>query len=92
MPEEFLTEAHNLEDTLRYADLNRVQTAAEAMRPAVSVFPTDLVKDAFHKMHDHQLSGLPIVDEQYRVTGYLSMHDLLALYNHNRKSPNLQSE
>lgn len=92
VPEDFLAEAHSLENALHYADLSRAHTAAQAMRPAVWVCETDLVKDAFRKMHDHQLPGLPIVDEQNHVTGYLSLLDLLALYNQSRKIAQPESE
>lgn len=92
VPEDFLAEAHSLENALHYADLSHAQTAAEAMRPAVSVYKTDRVKDAFRKMHDHLLDGLPIVDEQNHVTGYLSLLELLALYNQNRQDAISQSE
>jgi len=79
-PEEFLSEAHDLEDALHFAHLSRTQSAADAMIPAVWVKEEDLLKDAFQKMHDHQLSGIPIIDDRYQVTGYINLLELLATY------------
>jgi CBS-domain-containing membrane protein len=75
-----LSEAHDLEDALRYAHLSRTQSAKDAMIPAVWVKKDDTLKHAFQKMHDHQLSGIPIIDERYQVTGYINLLELLAIY------------
>jgi CBS-domain-containing membrane protein len=37
------------------------------------------VKEAFHRMHDNRLPGLPIVDEGYHVIGYINLLELLSL-------------
>jgi CBS domain-containing protein len=79
-PEEFLSETHDLEDALHFAHLSRTQSAADAMIPAVWVKENDTLKDAFRKMHDHQLSGMPIIDDRYQVIGYINLLELLATY------------
>jgi CBS-domain-containing membrane protein len=30
-------------------------------------------------MHEHRLSGLPVVDEKYHVVGYINLLELIAL-------------
>lgn len=80
IPEEYLSETRGWEDALHFADLSRTQTAGDAMRPAIFVQRDDRVKDAFHNMHRHKLSGIPIVNEQHKVTGYINLLELLALY------------
>jgi CBS domain-containing protein len=39
----------------------------------------ETVKDAFERMHEHRLSGLPVVDERYHVVGYINLLELLVL-------------
>jgi CBS domain-containing protein len=80
VPEEFLSETRDVEDALHYADMSRTQTAGDAMIPPVSVTRNDQVRDAFRKMHDHKLSGIPIVNQGNEVTGYITLLELLVLY------------
>lgn len=80
IPEEYLSETRDWEDALHFADLSRTQTAGDAMRPAIFVRRDDRVKDAFHNMHRHKLSGIPVVNEHHKVTGYINLLELLALY------------
>ncbi len=87
-PEEFLSEAHDLEEALRFARLSRTQTAADAMIPAVWVKENDTLKEAFQRMHDNQLSGLPIINDHYEVTGYINLLELLAAYAGSQEQQN----
>ena len=87
-PEEFLSEAHDLEEALRFARLSRTQTAADAMIPAVWVKENDTLKDAFQRMHDNQLSGLPIINDHYEVTGYINLLEVLAAYAGSQEQQN----
>ncbi len=80
IPEEFLSDSTDREGALHFADLSRTQPAGEAMIPAVSVKEGDRIRDIFHKMHHHTLSGIPIVNEQNQVIGYINLIELLALY------------
>lgn len=80
VPEEFLSEARDLEHALAYARLKGIRTAGDAMIPAIWVNLDDTVKDAFGKMHDHRLSGLPIVNDHYEVIGYIDSLELLTVY------------
>lgn len=79
-PEEFLSETHDLENALHFARLSKTDTASDAMIPAVFVKEEDTLKSAFQKMHDNQLSGIPIVNDRYEVTGYINLLELLATY------------
>jgi CBS domain-containing protein len=86
VPEEFLSETHDQEGALRYAKLTATRTAGDAMLPAVWVKENDTLKDAFQKMHDNKLSGIPIVDDRYEVTGYINLLELLAIYARSQKT------
>lgn len=78
MPEEFLSEVTDIEEAMQYADKSRMRTAADAMQEPVWVKPEETVKDAFRHMHENRLSGLPVVDDRYRVIGYINLLELMA--------------
>lgn len=79
MPEEFLREIHDLEEAMEFAERTRVRTAADAMSDPVWVKQGETVKDAFERIHEHGLAGLPVVDERYHVVGYINLLELIAL-------------
>jgi CBS domain-containing protein len=78
-PEEFLSEIHDLEKAGEFANLSRMRTAADAMSEPIWVKQGDTVKDAFKLLHEQGLPGLPVVDEQYHVVGYINLLELLAI-------------
>jgi len=78
MPEEFLSEVTDLEEAMQYAEKIRMRVAADAMQEPVWVKPEETVKDAFRRMHENRLSGLPVVDDRYRVVGYINLLELMA--------------
>jgi CBS domain-containing protein len=78
MPEEFMSEVTALEDVMQYADKSRMRTAADAMQEPVWVKPEETVKDAFKRMHEYHLSGLPVVDDKYHVVGYINLLEVMA--------------
>lgn len=87
MPEEFLSEIHDLDEAIAYANRSRMRTAADAMQDPVWVKQGETVKAAFKRMHEHKLSGIPVVDERYHVIGYINLLELLALcFQENEKS------
>lgn len=79
MPEEFLSEITDLEHAMQFAQMSGVRTAADAMHDPVWVKHGETVKDAFKRMHEHHLSGLPVVDDRYHVVGYINLLELMAV-------------
>jgi CBS domain-containing protein len=79
LPEEFLSKIHDLDEAMEFADRSRMRTAADAMRDPIWVKQGETVKDAFKRMHEHKLSGMPVVDEQYHVVGYINLLEIIAL-------------
>lgn len=79
LPEELLREVTDLERVAEFAAKTRIRTAADGMQQPVWVRETDTLKQALMRMHEHRLSGLPVVDEMYHVVGYV---DLLGLLVH----------
>lgn len=82
VPEEFLGEITDLKGALKYAEHIGARTAADVMVPPVSVHPHETVRDAFERMHVHDLNGLPITDAGEVVTGYVDQLELLVVWVH----------
>ncbi|PKO23673.1 MAG: hypothetical protein CVU38_02765 [Chloroflexi bacterium HGW-Chloroflexi-1] len=79
LPEEFLSEVTDLERVMEFADRSRMQLAADAMQEPVWVKRGETAKDAFKRMHEQRISGLPVVDDHYHVVGYINLLELLAV-------------
>ena len=79
LPEEFLKEITDMEKSIAFANKARALTARDTMRPPAWVKRGETVKEAFRKMHDNKLPGLPLVDELYQVIGYINLLELLSL-------------
>lgn len=79
MPEEFLSEIHDLDEAIEYAKRSRMRTVADAMHEPVWVKQDETVKEAFKRMHEHHLSGIPVLDDRYHVVGYINLLELIAL-------------
>ena len=79
-PEEFLTEILDRERMEQYGRMVRARTAGELMEPPVYVTVEDTIGDAFGRMHDHDLEGLPVVDTELRPVGYLDRLELIKVW------------
>lgn len=54
--------------------------AADFMtRDLTAVMPTDLIEDAVQLLAAHRLTGVPVVEEDWRLVGFLSERDVLKL-------------
>ncbi|MBC8330417.1 MAG: CBS domain-containing protein [Anaerolineae bacterium] len=79
LPEEFLSEITDIEKMMAFANRTRALTAHDVMTPPIWVKRGETVKEAFKRMHDNKLPGLPLVDERYHVVGYVNLLELLSL-------------
>jgi CBS domain-containing protein len=82
-PEEFLGQVHSLSDAQQYAlksRLSRAATAAEMMSPPIYVHEHETIVDAFRKMRLANLRGLPIVDAEMIVIGFLDLLELVLVW------------
>lgn len=79
LPEEFLGEITNLENLMDYADKTRMLTAQDAMTPPIWIKRGETVAEAFKRIHDNKLPGLPLVNDLYHVIGYINLLELLSL-------------
>jgi CBS-domain-containing membrane protein len=80
VPEEFLGEISDIEGALRYAEHVGARTAADIQLPPVAVGRTETIRDAFRRMHDAKLQGLPIIDGDRRVVGYVDQLEMLLVW------------
>ena len=72
-----------MSDAQQYAlnsRLSRAATAAEMMSPPVYVHEHETIVDAFRKMREANLRGLPIVDAEMIVIGYLDLLELVLVW------------
>ena len=79
LPEEFLSEISDLDEAMEFANRSHMRTAGDAMQDPIWVKQGETVKDAFKRMHENDLTGLPIVNDLYRVVGYINLLELLAI-------------
>ncbi len=80
VPEEFLLTMHDLADIEEFARIARAKRARDLMQPPVAVKADDTIGRAFALLHGRGLLGLPVVDHEGRVTGYLDSLQLIALW------------
>jgi CBS domain-containing protein len=80
VPEEFLGEILDLEAAMKYAAHIGARTAGDIQLPPVSVRLEDTIRDAFARMHEAKLNGLPIIDDQQQVVGYVDQLEMLLVW------------
>ena len=79
-PEEFLADLRLMEGVEEFGKLSRARSARDLVQPAVYVTMGDSVREAFSRMHERRLDGLPVVDGEMRVVGYLDRLQLIRLW------------
>ncbi len=79
-PEELISDIRKRERIEEIGRMVRAQTAGELMQEPLYVTLDDTVKDAFVLMHDRDVGGLPIVNDQMRPVGYLDRFQLLEVW------------
>ena len=79
-PEEFLVGMRDMAGVEEFGRVSRAERAGELMEKPVYVRMDDTVREAFARMHEQRLEGLPIVDESMVVVGYLDRFQLLRLW------------
>jgi len=80
LPEEFISRAVELRGAEALAGRISARKARDYMEPPVWVKPYETMLEAFRRMHRAKVDGLPVVDENLRITGYLSLMGLLQIW------------
>jgi CBS domain-containing protein len=78
MPEEYIDDPQGYEMVLQHADIEQMPVAADIMSDPVFVQPDDTVAKTYQLLKEHHLAGLPVVDKNYRVEGYITLLELMA--------------
>jgi len=86
-PEQLLADISTVEQAGRFAEEVSARTAGQLMLPPVFLRLDDTVSDAFAAMHVHHLSGLPVLDADDRVVGYVDVLELALRYLQELRPP-----
>jgi CBS domain-containing protein len=79
-PETLLADIVDLADAARFGHVVESRTIADVMVRIATVRPTATADEAFRLMHERHLSGLYVVDDAGRPTGYLDLLELTLAY------------
>jgi CBS domain-containing protein len=79
-PAALMVDLDDVEDVARFGHAVGARTAGDAMLPPISTPPTATVGEAFRQMHRRRISGMYVVDDHGRPTGYLDLLELAAIY------------
>jgi CBS domain-containing protein/nitrogen regulatory protein PII len=80
MPEVFYGEvSSDLDRSLDFGEMANVHNISDIMIDPIAVHSSDTVGQAFRLMHKNDLTGLPIVDDNSHVVGFVGLVELLDL-------------
>jgi CBS domain len=80
VPESLLGSIHDIAGVAQFGHAVEARIARDVMLPPASIAPTATVGEAFRVMHHRRLSGLYVVDDDGRPTGYLDLLELALVY------------
>lgn len=79
MPEAYINDPEEYDKALQYAQITNQHIAAGVMKDPVFMLEEDTLADVFQKMRDHNLSGIPVVDKNYHISGFITLLGLMAV-------------
>lgn len=79
-PETLLADISDLADAVRFGHAVAARTVADVMLPPAVIKADSSIDEAFRQMHARHLSGLYVVDDAGRPTGYLDLLELTLRY------------
>jgi len=79
-PEEFVADLGDPDGLAEFGRITRAHTAADLMEEPAFVTMDDSVREAFARMRERKLEGLPIVDSTMKVVGYLDRVQILGVW------------
>jgi CBS domain-containing protein len=79
MPESYITNPEEYDKALQYAQITDQHMAAGIMKNPIFMMEEETLANVFQKMRDHNLSGLPVVDKNYHITGFITLLGLMAV-------------
>lgn len=79
MPEAYINDPDEYEKALQYAKITDQHIAAGVMKDPVFIQEENTLAEVFQKMHEQNLSGVPVVDKSYHVKGFITLLGLMAV-------------
>lgn len=79
MPEAYINDPDEYEKALQYAQITKQHIAAGVMKDPIFMQEEDTLAKVFQKMREYNLSGLPVVDKNYHITGFITLLGLMAV-------------
>jgi CBS domain-containing protein len=79
MPESYIKDPDDYEKALQYAQISDQHIAAGIMKDPIYMLEEDTLADVFQKMRDNNLSGVPVVDKNYQIKGFITLLGLMAV-------------
>jgi CBS domain-containing protein len=79
MPESFINDPDEYEKALQYAQITEQHIAAGVMKDPVFMHEEDTLEEVYQRMRENNLSGVPVVDKSYHVTGFITLLGLMAI-------------
>lgn len=79
-PETLLADISDLADAVRFGHAVAARTVADVMLPPAVIKAESSIDEAFRQMHARHLTGLYVVDDAGRPTGYLDLLELTLRY------------
>ncbi|MBA2569726.1 MAG: CBS domain-containing protein [Chloroflexi bacterium] len=79
-PESLMAEVKDLASAGRFGREVGARVAGDLMSAPVTLRPDSTVGNAFRAMHEHRYSGLPVVDDERHVIGYIDLLELALRY------------
>jgi CBS domain-containing protein len=80
VPESLLAGIADIADVARFGHAVAARTAKGVMLEPAAIHPEATIGEAFRVMHQRRLSGLYVVDDAGRPTGYLDLLELAIAY------------
>jgi CBS domain-containing protein len=79
MPESFINDADDYEKALQYAQITDQHIAAGIMKDPIFMLEEDTLANVFQKMRENNLSGVPVVNKNYQIKGFITLLGLMAV-------------
>jgi CBS domain-containing protein len=79
MPEAYINDPEEYDKALQYAQITDQHIAAGIMKDPVFMLEDETLEDVFRKMREYDLSGVPVVDKNYHISGFITLLGLMAV-------------
>jgi CBS domain-containing protein len=79
MPESYINDPKEYEKALQYAQITDQHIAAGVMRDPIFMQEDETLEQVYQRMREHNLSGVPVVDKNYHVIGFITLLGLMAM-------------